>query len=99
MRAVLAGCVRSHRGDPHRALQAYEDVRRPATSAVVLANRQLGPERPMAVVEERAPDGYRHLSDVISAEELASLAEDYKRLAGFSVTELNDRPSLMSTTW
>jgi 2-polyprenyl-6-methoxyphenol hydroxylase-like FAD-dependent oxidoreductase len=96
---VLAGCVRSHPGDPLEALRTYEDVRRPATSRVVLANRELGPERPMAVVEERAPDGYERLSDVISDEELARLAEDYKQLAGFSVAELNERPSLVGTSW
>jgi 5-methylphenazine-1-carboxylate 1-monooxygenase len=94
---VLTGCLLRHGLVGGAA--AYEAVRRPATAEVVLANRQLGPERPMAVVEERAPDGFSNLSDVISEDELTSMSEEYKRLAGFSVSALNDRPSLLSTPW
>ena len=53
-RAVLAGCIRSH-ADVETALRRYEQVRLPPTSAIVEANRGLGPERPMQLVEERAP--------------------------------------------
>ena len=56
---VLAGCVRRHGDDLDAALQRYEEVRRPATAAIVQANRGFGPELPMKLVEERAPDGLR----------------------------------------
>src|SRR6185295_14944580 len=39
------------------AVAAYDALRRPATAAIVLANREVGAERCMEVVEERAPDG------------------------------------------
>ena len=64
-----SGCIRSHRNDPDRALAIYEAHRRPATSAIVLANRGLGPEMPMRLVHERAPEGFDHINDVISPEE------------------------------
>jgi hypothetical protein len=54
----------------------------------------MGPELPMQLVEERAPDGFERLEDVISEDELRSIADQYKKVAGFSITELNERPSL-----
>ena len=75
------------------ALDAYEELRRPATSAVVLANRRAGPERVMELVAERAPDGFTDLDAVISAGELATIAAEYKRAAGFDPQVLNERPS------
>src|SRR5215208_7092863 len=76
------------------AVAAYDAVRRPATAAVVLANREGGPERPLALVEERAPDGFANLDDVVSREELEEIARAYKRTAGFDPETLNTRPSL-----
>jgi 2-polyprenyl-6-methoxyphenol hydroxylase-like FAD-dependent oxidoreductase len=76
------------------ALAAYEDQRRPATSSVVLANRQVGPERCMDLVEERAPDGFDDITSVIPPEELAEMATAYKRIAGFDPETLNRRASL-----
>jgi 2-polyprenyl-6-methoxyphenol hydroxylase-like FAD-dependent oxidoreductase len=80
--------------DLSRALQSYEDQRLPATAAVVLANRRAGPERSMELVAERAPNGFERLEDVISHDELVTIAADYKRTAGFDPAMLNDRPSL-----
>src|SRR5258706_7136349 len=54
---TLTGCLLSYAEDVERALQRYDEVRRPATSGIVLANRGLGPELPMQLVEERAPAG------------------------------------------
>jgi 2-polyprenyl-6-methoxyphenol hydroxylase-like FAD-dependent oxidoreductase len=76
------------------AVSAYDAQRRPTTAAVVLANRRVGPERCMDLVEERAPDGFTNLDDVISQEELAEIAGAYKRTAGFDPEVLNNRPSL-----
>jgi 2-polyprenyl-6-methoxyphenol hydroxylase-like FAD-dependent oxidoreductase len=90
---VLAGCLRSRR-DPVEALAAYESVRRPPTTAIVLANRHQGPEECMTLAEQRAPAGFERIEDVVSHEELAAISSKYKRLAGFSVDELNQRPSL-----
>jgi hypothetical protein len=52
----------------------------------------------MQLVEERAPDGFARLEDVVTPAELATIADQYKRLAGFSVRELNARRSLAEPT-
>jgi 2-polyprenyl-6-methoxyphenol hydroxylase-like FAD-dependent oxidoreductase len=75
------------------ALDTYEAQRRPATAAVVLANRQVGPELCMEVAAERAPSGFADVHDVISAAELEAWSADYKRTAGFDPRALNERPS------
>ncbi|GGE88918.1 flavin-dependent oxidoreductase [Stappia taiwanensis] len=77
------------------ALEAYEEERRPATGRIVLANRADGPDKVLDVVEERAPDGFEQIDQVLSAEELAETAAGYKKLAGFDVDGLNQRPSIV----
>ncbi len=94
---VLAGCIgRSHDGDYAHALASYERNRRPATAAIVEANRGLGPELPMRLVEERAPDGFADIAEVISPEEIAAVTEGYRTTAGFSLAALRPgSPSLL----
>lgn len=92
---MLAGCLRCHGDDPEAALARYEQIRRPATEAVVAANRRLGPELPMQLVEERAPDGFERISDVISTEEILAATEDYRRAAGFALAALAEGRSLI----
>ena len=76
------------------AVADYDAERRPATAAIVLANRQVGPERSMELVEERAPEGFARLDDVIRREELEEIARAYRRIAGLDPEALNRRPSL-----
>ena len=95
---VLTGCLRHYRDDLERGLARYEAIRRPATSAIVFANRQQGPEAGMQLVEDRAPDGFARLHDVVSEQELQQIADKYKQIAGFSIAALNDRPSLAEPT-
>ena len=76
------------------ALAAYEADRRPATTALLEMTSQTGPERVMQLAHERAPEGFRDVHDVISAEELAEIAGAYKRAAGFHPDVLNARASL-----
>jgi 2-polyprenyl-6-methoxyphenol hydroxylase-like FAD-dependent oxidoreductase len=92
---VLAGCVRRHEGDIDEALRRYEEARRPATAAIVRANRGLGPELPMQLVEERAPDGFADVADVITPEEIAEVTERYRTTAGFSLAALQRGVSLV----
>jgi 2-polyprenyl-6-methoxyphenol hydroxylase-like FAD-dependent oxidoreductase len=75
------------------ALSMYEQERRPPTSALVRANRDNGPERVMQIVENRAPNGFTNLGEIISDEELNDVAATYKRIAGFLLEELRARPS------
>ncbi len=91
---VLARCLR-HLGETPEALEAYEAERRPATSAIVLANRRNGPEQVMQMVEERAPDGFAKIDTVLARNELEAVASAYKQVAGFSIADLNERPPIL----
>jgi 5-methylphenazine-1-carboxylate 1-monooxygenase len=85
-------------GVTHAALLAYEAERRPATSDLVMLNRRNGPEQVMQLVEERAPDGYDVVTDVLSLQELEDIAANYKRVAGFQVEGLNAKPPIVSVS-
>jgi 2-polyprenyl-6-methoxyphenol hydroxylase-like FAD-dependent oxidoreductase len=92
---VLAGCLRRHAHDLDEALARYEQARRPATAAIVAANRGLGPEQPMALVEERAPDGFDDIATVITPAEIAQVTDEYRRTAGFALSDLQRGVSLL----
>jgi 2-polyprenyl-6-methoxyphenol hydroxylase-like FAD-dependent oxidoreductase len=92
---VLAGCFRRHADDVDVALARYESARRPATAAIVRANRGLGPELPMKLVHERAPEGFTDIGSVISREEIAQVTEEYRRTAGFALAALQRGTSLL----
>lgn len=89
---VLTAELMAH-GVGEAALAAYEAARRPATAAIVTANRQNGPEQVMQLVELRAPDGFDDIDAVVSSAEREATAQGYKRIAGFEVETLNSRPS------
>lgn len=72
-----------------KALERYESERRPATAGVVLANRQSGPERVMKLADDLAPQGFDDIDKVIPHAERQSIADDYKRLAGFDIATVN----------
>jgi len=76
------------------AFADYEGVRRTATSAIVRSNRAVLSERCMVLAEERAPDGFVDVSDVFAPGELEELSAEFRRIAGFDPTVLNERPSL-----
>jgi 5-methylphenazine-1-carboxylate 1-monooxygenase len=92
---VLTREILAH-GPTSAALEAYEAERRPATTDLVMLNRRNGPEQVMQLVEERAPDGYDVVTDVLSIEELHDIAANYKRVAGFQVEGLNARPPIVA---
>lgn len=75
------------------AVSAYDAERRPPTAAVVLANRKVGPEQCMEIVEQRAPEGFSDLDAVITPEELEAISRAYKATAGFDPAVLNARAS------
>jgi 2-polyprenyl-6-methoxyphenol hydroxylase-like FAD-dependent oxidoreductase len=69
--------------DIPEALRRYDAVRRPITAAIVAANRRQGPDEVMQIAEERAPDGFANIHDVIGQKELETIAARYKQTAGF----------------
>jgi len=70
------------------ALLEYEAERLPRTAGIVLRNRLNGPEQVMQMAEERAPQGFTDINDVITQQELAAVSLRYKQLAGFDPAAL-----------
>ena len=91
---VLTREIMAHGAVP-AALEAYEAERRPATTELVKLNRRNGPEQVMQLVEERAPQGFNIVTDVLSQQELEDIAANYKRVAGFQVEALNAKPPIV----
>ena len=54
----------------------------------MLANRGNGPEQVMELAEQRAPDGFAAIDDVIARRELEDIAARYKQLAGFAINQV-----------
>jgi 2-polyprenyl-6-methoxyphenol hydroxylase-like FAD-dependent oxidoreductase len=93
---VLAACL-GRIAVVEQALDTYESVRRPATSRLVAVNRGLGPEVPMKLVEERAPDGFTDIADVIAREEILAVTDEYRKAAGMALDDLRTGRSVVDT--
>ncbi len=91
---VLVRAFQDH-GLSADALAAYEAERRPATTRIVLANRQNGPDQVMELVEQRCGGTFGDISEVLSRDELEETAAAYKTLAGFDVGGLNSRQPIV----
>jgi 2-polyprenyl-6-methoxyphenol hydroxylase-like FAD-dependent oxidoreductase len=71
------------------ALALYERERLPATAKIVRTNRLTPPDYINMRVEELTGDHpFENLNDFISQEELREFSEQYKRIAGFSHSDL-----------
>ncbi|MFL6624266.1 MAG: flavin-dependent oxidoreductase [Sulfurifustis sp.] len=89
-RALADALVRER--DPERALKAYEAQRLPPTTSVVLTNRSNPPDAILREVYVRTGDKpFARIEDVISHEELTTLSEGYKRIAGYDRDTLGNR--------
>jgi 2-polyprenyl-6-methoxyphenol hydroxylase-like FAD-dependent oxidoreductase len=75
--------------DVATALQAYESARLPVTAQIVQNNRAGGPERVIDLVEERAPEGFTHLDEIASHDELETIVKGYSKMAGFDQNQVN----------
>jgi 2-polyprenyl-6-methoxyphenol hydroxylase-like FAD-dependent oxidoreductase len=82
-------------GETASALAHYDDTRREAANAVVLANRGDGPDKVLDIVAERAPGGFDDIEDVIPLSERQSFADGYKQVAGMDIAALNARDPLI----
>jgi 2-polyprenyl-6-methoxyphenol hydroxylase-like FAD-dependent oxidoreductase len=74
-------------------LTAYERRRLPVMNEIILKNREFGPSIIMDMAEERAPNGFSDIEDVIPRRELAEIALSFKVAAGFDPESLNKRAS------
>lgn len=86
---ALTDALLSSPDDIPAALQAYETARLGPTAQIVLMNRQNGPEQVMQLAEERAPNGFQQVEEVIPRDELEAIARRYKQVAGFDHERLN----------
>jgi 5-methylphenazine-1-carboxylate 1-monooxygenase len=87
-----------HHGATPLALNRYDAERNPATAKIVRANRGNGPEQVMQMVEDRAPDGFENINDVLKPSELNGVATAYKKIAGFDRDALNQRDSIVAAS-
>ena len=91
---VLAAALMATR-DPVEALTRYQDERIAAMNDMIVRNRNLGLESILQTAEERAPQGFAHIHDVLSQQELEHIAISFKRAAGFDVETVNSRESFV----
>jgi 5-methylphenazine-1-carboxylate 1-monooxygenase len=77
--------------DAENALARYERHRRPATTRIQLANRNLGPEAVIDIVTRRAPGGFTSVEDVCRPAELRMICDEYAALAAFDRRGVNIR--------
>ncbi|UFQ99955.1 FAD-dependent monooxygenase [Streptomyces sp. Go40/10] len=81
---VLAWCLaREH--DPVAALRRYDELRRPTVNAIVLSNRNLGPEQIIARAAEHGGP--------LPAGQSEAIANDYRELTEATVSQVNSHPS------
>jgi 2-polyprenyl-6-methoxyphenol hydroxylase-like FAD-dependent oxidoreductase len=88
----LADCLRSAEHVFH-ALWTYEQVRLPMTAQVVQMNRRGGPEEVIDAVEQRAPEGFGNVEDVLPFEQRKAIVRGYASTAGFAREQVN-RPAI-----
>jgi len=74
---------------PVHALSLYEQTRLPATAEIVRSNRRGGPEGVIDAVEQRAPDGFTNIDDVLSFEQRKAIVRGYASKAGFAREQVN----------
>ncbi len=71
------------------ALWLYEQARLPMTAEIVRMNRRGGPEGVIDAVEERAPDGFSNIDDVLSFEQRKAIVRGYASTAGYAREQVN----------
>jgi 2-polyprenyl-6-methoxyphenol hydroxylase-like FAD-dependent oxidoreductase len=85
---TLADLLRGH-ADPREALKAYEAARAGPAAKVVRTNREHPPDFINIKVEELVGDKpFDDLDKYISQDELRALSENYKRIAGFALADV-----------
>jgi 2-polyprenyl-6-methoxyphenol hydroxylase-like FAD-dependent oxidoreductase len=85
---TLADCLVKN-ADVRAALRAYEAARCAATAKVVRTNREHPPDFINIKVEELVGDRpFNNLDDYITQDELKALSENYKRIAGFALSDV-----------
>lgn len=86
---TLANCLRNT-SDPRDGLKAYEAARSEPAAQVVRTNRAQPPDFINIKVEELVGDKpFDDLDKYITQDELRALSENYKRIAGFALSDVS----------
>jgi 2-polyprenyl-6-methoxyphenol hydroxylase-like FAD-dependent oxidoreductase len=94
---ILTGALAAA-SDAPKALLRYDGERRPVMNDITLRNRKFGPEAAMQLVEERAPNGFTSIRDVVSRIELDEISRSFSVAAGLDAKTVNDRTSFVVAT-
>ena len=87
----LADCLATS-GDVGSALRTYESSRLPATATVVRTNRSAPPDVILREVYERSGDKpFADINDIIRPDEIATMMNAYKKVAGYDRASLEAR--------
>jgi 2-polyprenyl-6-methoxyphenol hydroxylase-like FAD-dependent oxidoreductase len=92
-RALTAALISTP--DPIAALEQYQVERRPSMTEITLRNRRLGPEAALQIVEDRAPNGFARIKDVMSQAELKAITTSFYSAAGLDRDTVNSRASFV----
>ena len=85
---TLADCLKGH-DDVRDALKAYEEARLAPTAKIVRTNREFPPDFINIKVEELVGDKpFDDLDKYITQDELRALSENYKKIAGFALSDV-----------
>ena len=98
--AIIDACTLSaalvRHGIGREALETYEAEIRPIATRIQTANRGSGPDAIMQRVHDLCGGVFDRIEDVIPHAELSAHAERYKRLAGYTVDQVNAGPPIVS---
>lgn len=85
--------VLAARLDAAGALREYEELRRPATSKVVLTNRSQPPDSIIEEVESRTGGApFTKLQDVLPPARIKEISDRYQQVAGMDIATVNAQP-------
>ena len=60
-----------------------------------MINRKAGPDAILQMVEDLCGGEFNDIEDVISLKQLSEHSQNYKKVAGFSIKELNSQESII----
>jgi 2-polyprenyl-6-methoxyphenol hydroxylase-like FAD-dependent oxidoreductase len=91
---TLAGCLTCSLFSIQHILKTWEAERRTDKAKMVRANQAHGPDYVLQRAEERAPDGFENVHDVIPREELDKIAVIYESIARHDLEGVNWKVSV-----
>ena len=77
------------------ALKEYQNEILPLANNIILTNRKAGSDAILQMVEDLCGGEFNNIEDVISLNQLSEHSKKYKKVAGFSIKELNSQESII----